>query len=210
MVRMVRCLRSLSRRSRSPSRSRIRAKVRTGSVSPSVRGARPAAPCGPLRASCACSRSCMPSRSKPASSRSISARSIPLRVRAARILYSPQPLSRSFFADKSRRVAPVVDEAVADQPLHDPRSLLLSDAPAAQQPPGVAFALLGAGTEPHQRGERLLGALRPPLPGLLLLRGHSGRAAHVIRALPLRSSCTSMPVYPSAPSIRTISSAACS
>ena len=54
-----------------------------------------------LRASCACSRSCMPSRSKPASSRSISARSIPLRVRAARILYSPQPLSRSFSRTKA-------------------------------------------------------------------------------------------------------------
>ena len=72
--------------------------------------------------------------------------------------------------------------------------------PAAHQPPGVALRLFGAGAEAHQRRERLVGRFVAFFPYF--------SRVHTMRGFPKRSSRTSVSVYPSAPSMRTISAAA--
>ena len=64
-----------------------------------------------------------------------------------------------FFAHESPGVTGIVDEAVADEFGQHPLGVAFRESPAAHQPPGVLLRFFGAGAEPHERGERLLGCL---------------------------------------------------
>ena len=149
------------RRPPRPFRSRSPAKARNVSVWFSVRIVSNSSPFVPSVPVAGAGASPIAGRSASASAASISARSMRLRCRAVADLgFAPAAQSRKFFAHESLGVTGIVDAAVADEVCASTPSASRSASPQPRiSRRASAWRFFGAGAEPHERSECLLGCL---------------------------------------------------